>query len=344
MEDDWTGEEEPLRRHLAALSCRLRHVLRPLRPAARHRARRTRRGARSDLRASSKRSRLRRSRMNRLRRRQRQRCERVGSAGADAAVAMPADLASRSALFALAGNRSSPPAASIASRRRRSIGATPTRAGASSRAGRRRSPAPISIPEANRKRMEAIVKRMEDLAASLAGPADEADVAAAEARDDAEGSARGEHDRRQSRSREPAAAPRRTTCARRRRAGRASGRCPTTRGRRSPIGSSAPSGRSQVTEARVATAPSIQPRQPPGHRRCRLRPAASDPVRISSSARSSHSRAGSVTRARRIEASVCLRRRPGSGRRPPADCRMPRGPARHRSGQNARTRPSKKLI
>ena len=98
-------------------------------------------------------------------------------------------------------------------------------------------------PDANRKRMEALVKRdggargiarRARAAASRRGA-----VADDPAGGDAEGSAGGEHDRRQGRRRQPAARRARKKCVRRRRAGRASVRCPTRRGARSPIASSA---------------------------------------------------------------------------------------------------------
>ena len=98
---------------------------------------------------------------------------------------------------------------------------------ASSPAGPRPSPAPISIPTPtasawNRSSSGWRTWRRRSLGAA---PADGDAVADHPARGDAEGSAGGQHDRRESRRREPAGAPRWKTSGRRRRAGRVSDRC-----------------------------------------------------------------------------------------------------------------------
>ena len=225
VEDDRAGEEEPIGCHLAAIPRRLRRVLRALRAAARHRARRTRGGARGDL------------------RRARSACASVVSDSATATTQAPAPagearrLRQRKRLASAgpgatvrtlrtAGSRNSPRAASIAMRRPRSTGVTPKRVVASSRAGRPASPARIWIPRRTASRMEALVKRVEELAASLGGrPVRRRALVA-----DRSGSRRCSRKRwRRTRSAarstsKAAAAPRRKRCVRRRRAGRASAR------------------------------------------------------------------------------------------------------------------------
>ena len=124
----------------------------------------------------------------------------------------PSGLCSRRfARCAAAGSRSSPRAASTAIARWRSTSASPTRSRASSRAGRRCLPAPISIPTPTASDGNAGRSGWRMLAKSLGGPAAPARcraVADDAAGGDAEGSARRQHDRRQGRRRQPAAAPR----------------------------------------------------------------------------------------------------------------------------------------
>ena len=166
MEDDRTGEEKPVRRDLAALSRRVRCVLRPLRAAARHRARRTRRGSRGASAPKSKRWRCRRTRSAAggarcgARRNCRQRA-------ADPPAGLAADR-SRGAAQPR-GSRNWPRAASIAIRRWCSIADSPTPLHRVISRWPEAFAGTDLDPDANRKQMEALVKRMEDLAASLEG-------------------------------------------------------------------------------------------------------------------------------------------------------------------------------
>ena len=166
VEDDRPGEEEPVGSDLAAFPRRLRPILRPLRAAPRHRARRTRRGARGDLRRA-------RSLVAACRVRQMASAVNVPDAGSASPPPPSAESAARRC-DALRGRWQQ----EIAAR-----GVDRDRAAALDDAFRRRvrracSPRWPAVfggtdldPDANRKRMEALVQRMEDLATSLAGPA-----------------------------------------------------------------------------------------------------------------------------------------------------------------------------
>ena len=156
----------------------------------------------------------------------------------------PADLMATCARCADGGRRRSPRAASIAIARSRSTSASRRRSPPSSRAGRRSSAAPISIPTRTARRWKRSSSGSKTLAKSLGGPASAGRRRGAVADDaaggDAEGSAGRQHDRRQGGRRQPV--PRRD----RRRAAGAGGVVAHRSGAgsgaaaRSPIASSAP--------------------------------------------------------------------------------------------------------
>ena len=162
MEDHRTGEEEPVRNDLAALSRGVRRVLRPLRAAARHRARRTRRGARSHLRRN-------RSARAFAAGRWRGSGATASTSAGSAASEPPADLAAT-----VRGLRTRWQQELAARGVDRDQAATLDRrfADAFDRVISRWPEAFAGTdldPDANRKQMEALVKRLEDLAASLKG-------------------------------------------------------------------------------------------------------------------------------------------------------------------------------
>ena len=292
VEDDRPGEEDALRSDLAALPRRVRRVLRPLRAAPRHRARRTARRARGDCRgagrpggdsAVSRQSTVGQSTASRQKSGRRQsagrqtgvgertvrrrgRRSRAPSPQADAVRSRrdpqseepPAGSDGAGALAARASGSTELAARGVD---RDAAAALDARFAAAFSGVLARWPAVFGgtdlDPDANRKRMEALVQRMEDLAKSLAGPAAQrrrGAVADHAARGDAEGSAGREHHRRQGGRRQPV--PRRATrkCGRRRRAGRASAPCPRRRAARWPTASSARSAASRMRAASGAAA------------------------------------------------------------------------------------------
>ena len=191
VEDDRSGQEEPVGIDLAAVPRRVRSLLHASRSASRHHACRTRRRARGDLRRAR----------SHLRRRGRGRRGRVGPRRQTCSRPF--------ASFVGGGSRRLPREASTPTAPGRSMNGLPSR----SPRVMARWPAVFSgsdlDPDANRKRMESIVRRIEELAGSLAGPAAAAADDGVDARDapgdHVERSAGGEHDRRESRRRQPLA-------------------------------------------------------------------------------------------------------------------------------------------
>ena len=200
-----TGEEEQVRGGLAPVPRRVRPILCPLRRAPRHGPRRARGSPRSDLRDAR---------------------------GADAAATRRLRILPRPcARCAAVGSRRSRRAGSIRIARARSISVSRRRLRQWWPAGRAAFAGSDLDPDANRKRMETLVRKDGGSRGVAGGSSCRRSVAVADesAGGDAEGCARRQHHWRQGRRRGAAFGRQPKTCGRRSRPGRGSDRCPKMR-------------------------------------------------------------------------------------------------------------------